>query len=154
VSLMEIGDAIAVAAARKNCESFMIGNSQCCDDRKLIEISGVHSRVLIPYFVITPNRLGIASCWALAWRQDEISAQQPEEEGRLNNSPTRQTQALLSDLAYLITEIQITGAIRCHLHEEQDFARLCARHKPGTAVWRLRIPIAHRLCTDGFPSGL
>jgi hypothetical protein len=41
-------------------------------------------------FVITPNGLGIASCWALAWRQGEISARQPEEEGQINNFPTIQ----------------------------------------------------------------
>jgi len=45
-------------------------------------------------FVITPNGLGIASCWALARRQGEISACRPEEEGQNSNFPTQDVQAL------------------------------------------------------------
>lgn len=50
--------------------------------------------VLLYWFRYHADRLGIASCWALAWRQGEISARQPEEEGQISSFPTQDVQAL------------------------------------------------------------
>ena len=106
-----------------------------------------------PYtiFCYHAEQPGYCIMLALAWRQGEISAEQPEEEGRMNNFSTRQIQALQMIMRLMFGVSEPPRTRKCQSIQWRVLSALlpcCVRCKSATD---LAFPCRALRLSDGVP---